>query len=29
MRRIESGIPGLDDILHGGIPYRNVVLLSG
>jgi len=29
VRRIESGIPGLDDILHGGIPYRNVVLLSG
>jgi len=28
-RRIESGIPGLDEILHGGIPARNVVLLSG
>ncbi len=29
VRRIESGIPGLDEILHGGIPARNVVLLSG
>lgn len=29
MRRVESGIPGLDEILHGGIPARNVVLLSG
>ncbi|HDI31756.1 MAG TPA: KaiC domain-containing protein [Thermofilum sp.] len=29
VKRIESGIPGLDEILHGGIPYRNVVLLSG
>ncbi|RLE85867.1 MAG: KaiC domain-containing protein [Thermoprotei archaeon] len=29
LRRVESGIPGLDQILHGGIPYRNVVLLSG
>ncbi len=29
VRRVESGIPGLDKILHGGIPYRNVVLLSG
>ena len=29
IRRVESGIPGLDEILHGGIPYRNVVLLSG
>jgi KaiC domain protein len=28
-RRVESGIPGLDEILHGGIPARNVVLLSG
>lgn len=28
-RRIESGIPGLDEILNGGIPARNVVLLSG
>lgn len=29
VKRIESGIPGLDQILHGGIPYRNVILLSG
>ena len=28
-KRIESGIPGLDEILNGGIPARNVVLLSG
>jgi len=27
--RVKSGIPGLDEILHGGIPKRNVVLLSG
>ncbi|MCD6509982.1 MAG: KaiC domain-containing protein [Thermoprotei archaeon] len=27
--RVETGIPGLDQILHGGIPRRNVVLLSG
>lgn len=27
--RVRSGIPGLDEILHGGIPRRNVVLLSG
>ncbi len=27
--RIKTGIPGLDEILHGGIPERNVVLLSG
>lgn len=29
VRRVESGILGLDEILHGGIRYRNVVLLSG
>ena len=29
IERIITGIPGLDDILHGGIPKRNVVLLSG
>lgn len=29
VRRVESGIPGLDELLHGGIPVRNVVLLSG
>ena len=27
--RIQTGIPGLDEILKGGIPRRNVVLLSG
>ncbi len=27
--RIKTGIPGMDEILHGGIPKRNVVLLSG
>ena len=29
VRRVKSGIPGLDEILHGGFPERNVVLLSG
>ncbi|MFH7903952.1 MAG: KaiC domain-containing protein [Candidatus Aenigmatarchaeota archaeon] len=29
MRRVKTGIPGLDDLLNGGIPERNVVLLSG
>jgi len=29
VRRVESGILGLDEILYGGIRYRNVVLLSG
>jgi KaiC domain protein len=29
MERIETGIPGFDELLHGGIPKRNVVLLSG
>jgi len=29
MRRVKTGIPGMDEILHGGIPERNVVLLSG
>jgi len=29
VKRVKSGIPGLDEILHGGIPSRNVVLLSG
>ena len=27
--RVKTGIPGMDEILHGGIPRRNVVLLSG
>ena len=29
MERVKTGIPGMDDILKGGIPKRNVVLLSG
>jgi len=29
IERVVTGIPGLDEILHGGIPKRNVVLLSG
>jgi len=29
MRRVETKIPGLDEILNGGIPERNVVLVSG
>lgn len=29
IRRVKSGIPGLDELLNGGIPERNVVLLSG
>ncbi|WP_148883037.1 KaiC domain-containing protein [Thermococcus aciditolerans] len=27
--RVRTGIPGMDEVLHGGIPERNVVLLSG
>lgn len=27
--RVKTGIPGMDEILFGGIPRRNVVLLSG
>ncbi|GBF08685.1 UPF0273 protein [Aeropyrum pernix] len=27
--RVKTGIPGMDDILYGGIPRRNIVLLSG
>lgn len=27
--RIDVGIPGMNEILHGGIPKRNIVLLSG
>ncbi|MCE4598709.1 MAG: KaiC domain-containing protein [Desulfurococcales archaeon] len=29
VERVKTGIPGLDEILKGGIPRRNVVLLSG
>jgi len=29
MERIKTGIPGMDELLYGGIPKRNVVLLSG
>jgi len=29
MKRVQTKIPGLDEILNGGIPERNVVLVSG
>ena len=29
IERVKTGIPGMDEILHGGIPKRNVVLISG
>ncbi|MEM2084068.1 MAG: KaiC domain-containing protein [Nitrososphaerota archaeon] len=29
IERVKTNIPGLDEILYGGIPKRNVVLLSG
>ncbi len=29
IERVKTGIPGLDELLNGGIPKRNVVLLSG
>ena len=29
VRRVRTGVPGMDEILYGGIPERNVVLLSG
>jgi len=29
IKRVETGIPGMDILLNGGIPMRNVVLLSG
>ncbi len=29
VERVKTGIPGMDVILNGGIPKRNVVLLSG
>jgi KaiC/GvpD/RAD55 family RecA-like ATPase len=27
--RVRTFIPGLDEILYGGIPERSIVLLSG
>jgi len=29
VERVKTGIPGMDEILHGGVPKRNVVLLAG
>ncbi|MQJ93285.1 ATPase domain-containing protein, partial [Escherichia coli] len=29
VEKIKSGIPGLDELLFGGIPKRNIVLISG
>ncbi|MET1128121.1 MAG: KaiC domain-containing protein [Thermoproteota archaeon] len=29
VERVKTGIPGFDEILNGGIPRRNVVLLAG
>ncbi|MCI4439233.1 KaiC domain-containing protein [archaeon] len=29
IERIKTGIPGLDELFYGGIPKRNIVLLSG
>ncbi len=29
MKKVKTWIPGMDEVLHGGIPERNVVLLSG
>ncbi|MEM1515549.1 MAG: ATPase domain-containing protein, partial [Candidatus Bathyarchaeia archaeon] len=29
IERVQTGIPGFDEILNGGIPRRNVVLLAG
>ncbi|PUA33667.1 MAG: KaiC domain-containing protein [Zestosphaera tikiterensis] len=29
IERVKSGIPGLDELLNGGIPKRNIVLISG
>jgi len=29
IERVKTGIPGLDEILNGGLPKRNIVLLSG
>jgi len=29
VERVKSGIPGFDELVQGGIPKRNIVLLSG
>ncbi|MEM2809963.1 MAG: ATPase domain-containing protein, partial [Candidatus Methanomethylicia archaeon] len=29
VERVKTGIPGLDEILKGGVPRRNVILLAG
>ena len=29
IERVKTGIPGFDKIVGGGIPKRNIVLLSG
>jgi KaiC domain protein len=29
IERVRTGIPGLDDLIYGGMPKRNIVLLSG
>ncbi|GBC74846.1 Circadian clock protein kinase KaiC [archaeon HR06] len=29
IERVETGIPGFDEIVNGGIPKRNIVLLAG
>jgi len=29
VKRVKTGIPGMDEILNGGFPKRNVVLLAG
>ena len=29
VRKVRTGIPGLDEILYGGLPERNIVLVSG
>lgn len=29
IERVKTGIPGLDELLYGGIPKRNIILLSG
>jgi len=29
MERVKTGIPGLDDLMHGGLPKGSVTLLSG